>query len=117
MVPVYTSSPSSATLYPSSMTVYPSSSTTVKEEQQPLQPQRQSTEKIPPVELEREDDGDCYRRQSLGVQVDELIRALMPLPQSSSSSGAGAETGASTGLSEHLGSTEVCQSPFGPMLE
>ncbi|BCR91752.1 uncharacterized protein ACHE_70595A [Aspergillus chevalieri] len=98
-LPAYASSPSSScTFYPSSsVTVYPSSSaTTVSETQQQL-PIKESHlnavfESAQPAELKREVETDHNRRSSISLQVDELISALMPLPQSASSSGTEAGT-------------------------
>lgn len=112
-LPAYASSSSSpSTFYPSSSsaTAYPSSSTTTVSDTQQQLPSGGSypsaiVESMQPAELKREVETDYNRQSSISLQVDELISALMPLPQNASSTGAGA--GANIGVGESLERGEV----------
>lgn len=104
-------SSSPSTVYPSSSaTVHPSfSATTIPETQQqlPIGGLHHSAvfESAQPAGVKREVETDYNRRSSISLQVDELISALMPLPQSASSSGT--EAGSDFFAAENFERAEV----------
>lgn len=106
------SSSSSSTFYPSSSsaTLYPSpSATTVSDIQQQLPGgglyPSVVFENVQPAELKREVETDYNSQSSISSQVDELISALMPLPQNAPSTGA--QAGTNTDVDESLERDEV----------